>query len=188
MRISADTLRGQNPLFLSVDVGAAGCLQPHASRPPPTNPYQNRGRNADDNANAMLRNLPSEIFKEDIGGGYPRAALVGENRTEGYFGRLFSTQQGPNLFLLDAWLASATYHSRVVITVTRVRVRVAHRRASLAFRFAVAQIHSSVSVAERKSRHLDLSFCQKVSLADLAQHVLAVFCSLSFLNSLDLFC
>ena len=70
----------------------------------------------------------SKTFKEDIGGRYPRWCSCREIGRERDFGRLFSTQQRPNVFRSDAWLAPATYHGRVVNAVTRVWVRALHRR------------------------------------------------------------
>ena len=65
----------------------------------------------------MLQSLFSEIFKEDIGGRYPRAAPVVTTERKDICFRPFSTQQRPNVFLSDAWRALATYHGRVFTTL-----------------------------------------------------------------------
>ena len=76
----------------------------------------------------------------------PPRRSCGKNGTEEQFCRLFSTQQRPNVFLSHARLAPATYHGRVLYTVTRVWVKAPHWRTPLTFLNAVARfVHRCLS-------------------------------------------
>ena len=77
-----------------------------------------------------------------------------QNGTEGDFRCLNSTQQRPNVFLSDAWLAPATYHGRVVNTTTRVWVRAPHQRVPLTFNGAVVRF---VHRRQSQTRNLAVS-------------------------------
>ena len=62
------------------------------------------------------------------------------------FCRLFSTQQRPNVFVSDAWPAPATYHGRLVNTVTRGWVGAPNERAPFRFHGAVVGfVHQCLS-------------------------------------------